>query len=158
MADRADSLTQPVVATRVFRRGRGRPLVATVHLPLEISKSPPKWVAAFKVDGTPGGHEDIVAGVDALQALMSAIQGLRIFLEASGEKFSWFSWEVGDTGIPRSLPVSYGLKFSRALEALVQAETTKHVEENLRRRKGKGEKDATSVRRRAAAKRRPNAR
>ena len=46
-------------------------------------------------------------GVDSLQALMMAIEGVRVGLEQTGRRFFWLDPEIG-TDIPLRVPTIWG--------------------------------------------------
>ncbi len=92
-------------------------------------------------------------GVDPLQALLLAVQGLRLKLEALGIDFRWMDGDVGDTGIPRVIPISFGLNFSKHAEIVLDKETTKYVQkvevrDTARKAMTKGAEPQRSSRRR----------
>jgi hypothetical protein len=64
-------------------------------------------------------------GVDALQALLLAIEGIRIALDRTGSRFEWLG--PGLTAeIPRQLPTCLGKRFERRLNEVIERETVRH--------------------------------
>lgn len=145
----ADPHGQPIVATRVFKVGRRQVLRAILHLPIETGSAPPVWAAGFSVAGLAEPCTGRALGVDSLQALLHAAQAVRLLLEGVAPTFTWFGWEPGDTGIPRTIPVSYGLAFSKAMERLIEERTTEFVQQKLKVRRP--QKRIVSAKRAAAA-------
>ncbi len=78
------------------------------------------------IRGLPERHQHDVPGVDSLQALVEAIQGIRFHLARSGLPITWEGGEVGDYGIYRSL-AGFSVPMTRRLERLVDREITKLV-------------------------------
>jgi hypothetical protein len=71
-------------------------------------------------------------GVDALQALLLAIEGIHLALSRSGQRLNWIT-EPGDTGIPRFTPTSFGLVFRQRVERMLDDEIERHAEEGHQR-------------------------
>lgn len=113
-----------VVATRTYKVGR-RALNGVIY---KSRRSPEgDWTAEFRVTGLDNPIQGYARGIDALQALLLAAQALRLRLESLGLELSWLGGEVGDTGIPRVIPASFGLAFSKYAERLLDGEVTKCV-------------------------------
>jgi hypothetical protein len=73
-----------------------------------------------------GMKEPIVAvGVDQMQAILLAFEGVLTTLQNSGIKWRWICGEDGDTGIPRYVPMGFGRKFAEKLELMIDRETDK---------------------------------
>ncbi len=75
--------------------------------------------------------------MDAVQALMSTFDAIRIDLERAEAALTWEGAPVGVTGFARVLPYYYGLQFYRRVERIVDKEIerfTKQVERRSLRR------------------------
>jgi hypothetical protein len=71
-------------------------------------------------------------GVDAIQALQTALGGIRYFLDESGQSFEWFDLGM-DVAFPKSIP-SYGdERLTKRLETLNDRELRRNLT-RLRRR------------------------
>ena len=60
-------------------------------------------------------------GVDALQALIQAIEGLRVALEKTGRNFFWLDQEQG-VGIPLYVPMFQGKRFEERVRLAIERE------------------------------------
>lgn len=59
-------------------------------------------------------------GVDSMQALQTALQGIRHFIDKSGKAFDWLGTET--SGFQRSIPWYGDSRFTKRMEQLVDAE------------------------------------
>jgi hypothetical protein len=66
-------------------------------------------------------------GVDAIQALCSALEEIRVTLDKSKEKLSWVTGEPGDTGFERTVPSSWGLALTQRINIMIDREITRFV-------------------------------
>jgi hypothetical protein len=62
-------------------------------------------------------------GMDALQALTSALTGIRVALERSRRRLSWF--DIGETGF--ELAFGFGATFNARLNRVIERELAAHV-------------------------------
>ena len=83
-------------------------------------------------------------GVDAIQALQSALQGIRSFLDKSGQSFEWFDLPL-DVAFPKPIP-SYGdERLTKRIEKLVDMELEKNLARLRRRHEQKQARKRTSA-------------
>lgn len=120
------SAKKQAVATRGLRTASGRKVVATLYRP--VRKGPTDWRCTFSITGLGEPLEVTVRGIDGLQALTVAIDGVRFHLERAPEPLIWLDGEPGDFGLPRSLPYGFGVEVERHLSAMVFAEVSRLVE------------------------------
>ncbi len=117
---------------RLTTRGaRPKPVIVSLGKP-RLPRGEHDWECPFRITG--GGIRvlEYGYGVDAMQAIQNALQGIRYFLDQSGKSFDWLGNDIG-VGFPRSIP-SYGdSRLTRRLEKLVDAELKRNLA-NLRRR------------------------
>ena len=117
-------LTEVVAARTLYRSVPAKKSsVIRIGKPRKVSEA--EWECPFHVSnaGMPlvaCGH-----GIDALQALVQAIDGCRVFLERSGTTFRWEGGENGDTGVPRFVPAFFGAQFANRLGRIVDREVEK---------------------------------
>jgi hypothetical protein len=111
-----------VVATRKLYGSvpANKSSVIRIGKPRKVSET--EWECPFHISnaGMPGvafGH-----GIDALQALVQAIDGCRVFLERSGTTFRWEGGENGDTGVPRFVPAMFGAEFANHVGRMIDKE------------------------------------
>jgi len=116
------TLTQKFIVTRKISRldSEGKPVLVRVGKPRKVSVS--EWECAFHISNIGMDEINYGLGIDGLQALIQAIEGVRVFLEKSGYEFSWDGGEEGDTGIPRYVPTFYGKNFTEHLYKLIDSE------------------------------------
>lgn len=74
------------------------------------------WMCQYVVDARPF----VAYGLDALQALLNAIDGARVKIEALGLKLSWVGGEPGDHGIPQTVPSYFGRAFAETIERFIE--------------------------------------
>lgn len=79
------------------------------------------WACAYHISRLGSRKIQYAYGIDAIQALLMAIEGIRVALERSGRQFSWAGGEPG-TGFTRLVPIAFGLGFARHLEQLIDQE------------------------------------
>src|SRR5262245_62167997 len=102
-----------VVAERVFDLEGGAKAVARLYRPVRVPRVEDKWACAYSIDGIRPRRRGKVYGFDGLQALLIGAEKIRIEMESLGMLFSFAGGEANDTGIPRSIPIAFGLAFSK---------------------------------------------
>ena len=113
-----------IASRRLTTAGRaGKPFVLTLGAPERVERH--EWVCRFQIKGP--GHRRVYRafGVDALQALLNAVEGARVTLEKTVLQLPWL--EEGDPGIPRSVPVFFGRKFAERINRLIDREVKSFV-------------------------------
>jgi hypothetical protein len=109
------------IASRTLKDAEtGATLVVSLGVPQQVT--PEEWTCAFHIDGIPPDEDQQSHGVDGLQALVMAIEGIRVTLARSGRSLTWEGGEPGDHGIPQIVPHAFGLVVSRHLERLLEEE------------------------------------
>jgi hypothetical protein len=104
------------IFTAVVRIGRPR-------------KTKGDWACPFYISHI-GLHEPIfVYGIDSCQAMIIALEGIRVTLEKVGAACSWIFGEKGETGFPRFVPTGFGIVFSQKIERLIDDEVAKFAED-----------------------------
>ncbi len=86
------------------------------------------WRCSFRIRGISDDRRRVARGLDALQALLLAVEGAREALAASDLVLLWEGGEAGDTGLPRTVPQYYGLDFARKIERYIDRETQKFAQ------------------------------
>lgn len=92
----------------------GRIIVATVGLPEPDPAG--DWRCPFSVEGVAGGGPFDAHGIDALQAVLLAIEGTRKVLDDSRLTLSWNGGDSDDTGIPHMIPLFLPATIRRSME------------------------------------------
>jgi hypothetical protein len=93
----------------------GRIVAVTIYAPEPDRDTGADWRCEFRAQGVLDAR-DTAHGVDALQALLNAIQGVRKALDDSGLSLTWAGGEPGDHGVPRIVPMFLGRAFARDIE------------------------------------------
>ena len=80
------------------------------------------WYCPYRISGI--GFQGVrkARGIDALQALLMAIEAVRTILDEHETKWTWEGGEEGESGIPRVVPTFYGKEFARRLGDLIDRE------------------------------------
>ena len=116
---------------RLIARGARRTRVAITLGKPRLPKGERDWQCPFRISG--GGIRvlEYGYGVDAIQAIQTALQGIRHFLDSSGKSLEWEG--MPDGGFQRSIPWYGDSRFTKRIERLVDAELTREAA-RLRRR------------------------
>jgi hypothetical protein len=105
-------------------------------------KSGEDWECPFRIAGLGGRVVEYGYGVDAIQALTTALEGIRVALERSGKRLSWIGGNPGDAGFERPVPSALGLHFSRRLNRMIDREVARFVRVQERRHAKRAAKSA----------------
>jgi hypothetical protein len=128
-----------VVATRRLRDLKsGEELIVRIGRPRKRNGN---WECPFHVGGTPTSGVELGHGVDALQALIQALDGIRSGL-AGKNRMEWIGGEPGDAGIPRFVPMFYGRDFAARIERLIDNEISRFATLAQRRALGRSRRRA----------------
>jgi hypothetical protein len=73
----------------------------------------------------------VAFGEDSFQALIMALEGIRMVLENQDLDWSWII-EEGDHGFPRFVPQGFGLGFNRKIDDLIDKEISKFYKQAAR--------------------------
>ncbi len=103
----------------------GREIVVSIGKPTPDPDG--DWMCPFLVEGLDGARRQAARGLDALQALLMAVEGARVTLAGSGLRLAWQGGEPGDTGIPRAVPLFYGLRFAEQIERHLDQAIQRHA-------------------------------
>lgn len=134
------SVTKPrlgnVVGERrlVFRDAPRKKLVVTLGKPRRM-KGHPDWECPFRIKGLGMARLEFGYGVDALQALSTALEGIRSTLDEIGKPIAWSGVLADHTGFQRMIPIAAGADISARLERLVDRELKRHVRQMERRQR-----------------------
>jgi len=108
-----------IIATRELRdAGSDRTLEVQIGSPRRSGRV---WECPFRIKGL--GRVQVACGVDALQALLMAVEGIRVEIASSGKELSFL--EEGDGGVPRYVPGWYGPTLSQRIGSLIDRELRK---------------------------------
>jgi hypothetical protein len=98
-----------------------------------------EWECPFRIHGAGVSRLAFGYGVDSMQALTTALDGIRARLEESGLSVGWKMgggrhdiW-ADETGFARSIPIGFGRDFRQRMERLLDRELERHVQRLGRR-------------------------
>lgn len=91
-----------------------------VQLGYPEMRTPDEWVCPFRIVGLDAEISQYGMGVDAQQAIMTAFEGIAVFLRDSRRSLSWIGMP-GETGIRRQIPMMMGADFANEIEAFIDA-------------------------------------
>jgi hypothetical protein len=124
----------PVIAERrlVSRKDEALRVRVSLGRP-RPGQSEGEWECPFRIQGPGASVVEFGYGVDSMQALTTALEGIRAIID---EKFTSLAWDglLDDTGFQRFIPITFGRAFSRRLERLVDRECALYVRQLKRRR------------------------
>jgi hypothetical protein len=134
-----------ILAERLLgEQGSGR--VVRVSLGAPRPRTNGDWECPFRIHGAGISRVQFGCGVDSMQALSDALQGIRVLLDESGLALGWKMgpgrqdiWD-GETGFARSIPIALGAALSRRLERLFFREIRLETQRLERRAKRKSQR------------------
>lgn len=97
----------------------GGDVFAEIGVPEQVATG--DWRCGFWIRGIDTAPE-FAFGVDALQALALAIEGLRAALERSGSVYTWKGGDHADHGVPPIVPTSFGRDFCTRVARFIEQE------------------------------------
>ena len=110
----------------VFRDAPRKKLVVILGKPRRM-KGHEDWECPFRIKGPGVAVLEFGYGVDALQALTTALEGIRVMLDEIGKPLAWSGVLPDHTGFQRLIPITAGPDISARLERLVDRELNRHV-------------------------------
>lgn len=120
----------------VFRDAPRKKLVVTLGTPRR-TKDHQDWECPFRIKGPGVTRLEFGYGVDALQALTTALEGIRAVLDEIGEPLAWSGVLPDHTGFQRMIPFAAGADLSARLDRLVDRELTRNLRQLERRHQRK---------------------
>ena len=113
-----------IIGERQLNRVGARSKDLTVTLGKPRRGKDGEWECPFRITGL---GIQCGYGVDGIQALTTALDGIRVMLERSAQRFSWLGGEPGYTGFDRFVTTSLGEKFNKRLNLIIDREIAKFV-------------------------------
>lgn len=130
-----------VVATRRLWLEESEERTAVVKIGKPRKMKGGDWECPFQISGLGMRKIEYGHGVDAMQALVQAIEGIRVRLEQAGMPLTWEGGESGSTGFTRFVPSFYGHQFSKRLERLIEKEIERFAHNAEARHKKRNKTD-----------------
>lgn len=121
-----------IIASRVLTEEDARysKITVTIGAPRRVEAD--HWLCPYLIEGIVESGIHYGYGIDALQALISAIGGVRANLEETQRHFVWFG---NDAGIPRQVPTGLGKTFEQRIERAIGRESKRVFLSRVRTRK-----------------------
>jgi hypothetical protein len=120
-----------VIAVRRLRlRGTRRPVIIRLGKPRRTGHD---WLAPFEIRDLNGSQVHYSYGVDPLQALILALEGIRVRLDKSRPRLTWVGGPAGEIGFSRLVPDLGSPEFRRRIEQLIDREVERFVRKLERR-------------------------
>jgi len=112
----------PTVGVRKLHEAGSPRKIVVVTLARPRKATNGDWVCPYQIRGLATGRIQYAHGVDAVQALLLAFEGIRTQLSRTKKRLSWEGGEPGDTGFTRFVPTFFGLEFSKRLDQMIARE------------------------------------
>lgn len=125
MAKRTSKRELRGIATRTLRQTSSTRIVQVQIGKPEQHKNKKEWACEFQIVGLGEDRIRSARGVDSLQALILALEGIWHSLERSGRSLTWIGGEEGDHGVPRAVPTFFGRQFAVRIGKFVDKEIAK---------------------------------
>lgn len=108
------------LATRTLHDQNDPAATVEIQIGFPERRTVDEWACPFHIVGLGAEISEYGFGVDALQALITAHEGIATALRASGRKLSWLGLP-GETGIRRQIPIYIGPDFADEIESYIDA-------------------------------------
>jgi hypothetical protein len=141
-------LGRPIARRTLAEEGvTGRKVVVSIGLPRpdRFSKHG-DWECPFLIEGVGESKVETTYGVDSLQALILAIEGVRVRLEQTGRNFFWFDPNIG-VDIPLSVPTVWGKRLVERVSLAIERETVRVWRARIKKSWAKIRTEETKLRR-----------
>ena len=145
MASRRADADQWICTRRFTADVKGKRRFATAKIG-QPGKSGRDWACKLFISNVGMKESMLVYGVDQMQAILMAIEGVLTTLRNSGTEWRWIHGEKDDIGIPRFVPGGFGRRFASRLESIIDAETNKLATSAERKHHGKLAKTGSRTR------------
>ena len=125
-----------VIASRELNELGGSMRDVTVSFEAPRQRPRGHWECRFLIRGLGTVQVRRVEGVDSLQALLLAVEGARVTLDATG-RFTWLETdpEKAGSGIPRYIPTHQGPRFEARINLAIERESKRYYQRILNGRK-----------------------
>jgi hypothetical protein len=141
-------LGRPIARRTLTEEGvTGRKIVVSIGLPRpdRLSKHG-DWECPFLIEGVGESKVETTYGVDSLQALILAIEGVRVRLEQTGRNLFWLDPNLG-TDIPLNVPTVWGKRLVERVSLAIERETVRVWRARIKKSWAKIRTEETKLRR-----------
>jgi hypothetical protein len=111
-----------IAARKLTVEGDGRRRSITVKLGAPHQTERGTWRCPFYITGIGMGTPCYAGGVDSMQALQEALNGIRVILDQSKKHLSWVGGEAAELTFPRVVPWGFGAPLAKKLDSLIETE------------------------------------
>jgi hypothetical protein len=128
----------PVIAERRLhpRGAPRRTVVVSLGRPRSV-KGRDEWECPFRIMGTGVRLLEYGRGVDSFQALTTALEGIRHFLDKAATPLAWTGIFDDQTGFQRLIPLLPDTAVTRRMERLVDQEIRRWADRMKRRHRSR---------------------
>lgn len=111
-----------IIARREIRATlpSGTECLVGVALALPTQTADSEWSCEFRIEGLPAEIRETAFGIDGIQALLMALEGIRVRLAEATHVATWVGGEEGDMGFPAHVPTYFGVAFARGIERMIE--------------------------------------
>lgn len=127
--------TMKWLAVRTLQDEADPKVVVEIQIGFPEQRKPDEWACPFRIVGLDAEISEYGIGMDSLQALIMAHEGIAVALRASGRKLSWLGIP-GETGIRRQIPVHITADFANEIEDHIDAKIAAFVEAKQKQLEG----------------------
>ena len=145
-------LGRPIARRTLTEDGvTGREIVISIGLPRPYRPSKNgDWECPFLIEGIGEPKVETACGVDSLQALILAIEGVRVRLEQSGRNFFWLDPNIG-VDIPPYVPTVWGKRLVERVSLAIEREIVRVWRARIKKSWAKIRTEETKLRRQRKA-------
>ncbi|MCC6810677.1 MAG: hypothetical protein IT381_24820 [Deltaproteobacteria bacterium] len=122
------------IATRDLADKRNSKAKVQIRLGYPKQLKNGEWRCSYMLKGVGTGKMLQAAGVDGLQSLMNAIEGIATALRESGRTLTWHG---GDVGIRRQIPWFLGAEFADRIERTIESSIEEFIQQKKKRLENK---------------------
>lgn len=127
---------ETTIAVRVLSNANGERESVRICIDRPVEGDDGDWICAYHIDGDGLDQGGEASGIDALQALTQAMEGVRIALKDNDRVLTWPGGEPGDIGIPRQVPTYIDRDTSERIEKLIDKEIAGWAQRGASRKSG----------------------
>jgi hypothetical protein len=144
MGKSAREFGQVIAERRLHVRGAPKRFVTVSLGAPRRTPGDEEWGCPFRIRGAGIRIVEYGYGVDAMQALQTALEGIRFFLDETGLPLQWPCGVPRDTGFSyRQIPTMFGMTFARRLDRLIERELRQRLQYLQRKSRAKRRRRST---------------